>query len=187
MRIVGVNGSPRKKGNTQALLKVAMESSGIVDMKLIHLVDYKILPCDGCGTCWETKKCPIDDDLEIVLDELVSSDAIILGSPVYYGTPSAQMKAFIDRSGELLGARGFPLKGKIGGALSVARRWGHITTWTALLLYLLDMRLIVPGTGWCSATAQKPNQVMKDKEGVERAKELGESMGKICKILFKKS
>jgi multimeric flavodoxin WrbA len=187
MKIVGVNGSPRKKGNTQALLNVAMKSSKISKMKLIHLVDYKILPCDGCGTCWKTKKCPIDDDLEIVLKELVSSDAIILGSPAYYGTVTPQMKAFIDRSGELLGARGFPLKGKIGGALSVARRWGHITTWTAMLLYLFNMRLILPGAGWGSATAQKPNQVIKDKEGIERAKELGESMGKLCKILFKKS
>jgi multimeric flavodoxin WrbA len=187
MKIVGVNGSPRKKGNTQALLKVAMESSKISEIKLIHLVDYKILPCDGCGTCWKTKKCHIDDDLEKVLMELVSSDAIILGSPVYYGTASAQMKAFIDRSGELLGARNYPLKGKIGGALSVARRWGHLTTWTELLLYLLVMRLIIPGAGWSAATAQKPNQVTKDEEGVERAKELGESIGKLCKSLSKKS
>lgn len=187
MKIVGINGSPRKKGNTQALLKVAMESSKIRDMKLIQLVDYKILPCDGCGACWETKKCPIDDDLEKVINELVKSDAIIIGSPVYYGTVSAQMKAFIDRSGELLGARGYPLKGKVGGALSVARRWGHITTWTTLLLYVLEMRLIVPGAGWGAATAMEPNQVMKDEEGVERAKELGDSIGKLCRSLSKKS
>lgn len=187
MKIVGVNGSPRKNGNTQALLKLAMKSSKINNMKLLHLVDYKIQPCDGCGSCWKTKKCHIDDDLEIVLDELVSSNAIILGSPAYYGTVTAQMKAFIDRSGELLGARGYPLKGKIGGALSVARRWGHITTWTALLLYLFNMRLIVPGTGWSSATAEKLNQLIKDKEGVERAEELGEVIGKLNRNLFKKS
>jgi len=187
MKIVGINGSPRKKGNTQVLLKIAMKSSKINDIELIHLSDYKILPCDGCGVCWETKKCPIDDDLEKVLGEIVSCDAIIIGSPAYYGTVSAQMKAFIDRSGELLGSRDFPLKGKVGGALSVARRWGHITTWTALLLYLLDMRLIVPGTGWVSATAMKPNEVIKDKEGIDRAKELGESIGKLCRILSKKT
>jgi len=187
MRIIGVNGSPRKKGNTQALLKVALKSSKIDDIKLIHLIDYKILPCDGCGACWKTKKCPIDDGLEEVIHELVHSDAIIVGSPVYYGTVSAQMKAFIDRSGELLGSRGYPLKGKIGGALVVARRWGHITTWTALLLYVLEMRLIVPGTGWGAATAMRPNEVMNDQEGVERAKELGESMGKLCRNLYNKS
>lgn len=187
MKIVAVNGSPRKKGNTQTLLKIAMDSSKINNVKLIHLADYKILPCDACGACWKTKKCPIDDDLEKVLSELVSSDAIIFGSPAYYGTVSAQIKAFIDRSGELLGARGYPLKGKIGGALSVARRWGHITTWTALLLYILDMRLIVPGAGWGSATAQKPNDVLKDKEGIDRAKELGKSIGELCRSLSKNS
>jgi len=187
MKIVGINGSPRKNGNTQALLKVTMDSSKIEDKKLIHLVDYNILPCNGCSVCWKTKKCPIDDDLEKVLSELIDADAIVIGSPAYYGTVSAQIKAFIDRSGELLGSRGYPLKGKVGGALSVARRWGHITTWTALLLYVLELRLIVPGTGWNSATAQKPNEVVKDEEGIDRAKELGESIGKLCRILSKKS
>jgi len=186
MRIIGINGSPRKKGNTQALLKITMQSSKIKDMKLIHLIDYHIEPCDGCGVCWKTKKCPINDDLEILLKELVKSDAILIGSPVYYGTMSPQMKAFIDRSGELLGSREYPLKEKIGGALAVARRWGGITTWTTLLLWVLEMRLIVPGAGWSVAFAQEPNDVMKDKEGMERAKELGASVGKLCRNLDKK-
>ena len=187
MKIIGINGSPRKKGNTQALLKVALESSRIDEIKVIHLVDYKIKPCDGCGVCWKTKKCPIDDDLEKVISELVQSDAIVIGSPVYYGTVSAQMKAFIDRSGELLGSRGCPLKDKVGGALAVARRWGGVMTWTTLLLYVLDMRLIVPGSGWGVAIAMKPNEVMNDKEGIERAQELGKSIGNLCRKLQSKS
>ena len=186
MRIIGINGSPRKKGNTQALLQVAMKSSKMKDTKLIHLADYRIRPCDGCGACWKTKKCPIDDDLEKVIHELIKSDAILVGSPVYYGTMSPQMKAFIDRSGELLGSRGYPLKDKIGGALAVARRWGGITTWTTLLLWVLVMRLIVPGAGWGVALALKPNDVMNDKEGIERAKELGASVGMLCRALGKK-
>jgi multimeric flavodoxin WrbA len=181
MRIIGINGSPRKKGNTQALLKIALKSSQINDIKLIHLIDYKIEPCNGCGLCWKTKKCPIDDDLEKVVSELVTSDAILVGSPVYYGTVSAQMKAFIDRSGELLGSRGYPLKNKIGGVLVVARRWGGVTTWSTLLLYILEMRMIVPGAGWGVAIAMKPNEVIHDQEGVERAEELGESVGKLCR------
>jgi len=185
MKIIGINGSPRKKGNTQALLRVALKASKIEKVTLLHLVDYRIEPCDGCGACWKTKKCPINDDLETVLGELVSSDAILVGSPVYYGTMSPQMKAFIDRSGELLGSRGYPLKNKIGGALAVARRWGGVTTWTTLLLWVLEMRLIVPGTGWCVALALRPNDVLKDKEGVERAKELGGSVGKLCRTLQK--
>ena len=187
MKIIGINGSPRKKGNTQALLTVALKSSKITDTKLIHLVDYTIAPCDGCGACWKTKKCPVDDDLEQVIHELIVSDAILVGSPVYYGTVSPQMKAFIDRSGELLGSRGYPLKDKIGGALAVARRWGGVTTWTTLLLWVLEMRLIVPGAGWGVALALEQGEVMKDTEGVERAKELGASVGKLCRILKKKS
>ena len=186
MKILGINGSPRKKGNTQALLRIALKASKIEDIKILHLVDYRIEPCDGCGACWKTKKCPINDDLEKVLRELTRSDAILIGSPVYYGTVSPQMKAFIDRSGELLGSRGYPLKDKIGGALAVARRWGGVTTWTTLLLWVLEMRLIVPGAGWNVALAMKPNEVMNDKEGVERAKELGASVGTLCRALGKK-
>jgi len=181
VKIIGINGSPRKKGNTQALLHIALKASKINDTKLIHLVDYNIEPCDGCGACWKTKKCPIDDDLEKVINEMIESDAILVGSPVYYGTVSPQMKAFIDRSGELLGSRGYPLKDKIGGALAVARRWGGVTTWTTLLLWVLEMRLIVPGAGWGVALAMKPNEVMNDKEGVERAEELGASVGNLCR------
>jgi len=187
VRIIGINGSPRKKGNTQALLKVALKSSKIKDVKLIHLINYHIAPCDGCGACWKTRKCPIDDDLEVVLQELVRSDAMLIGSPVYYGTVSAQMKAFIDRSGELLGSRGYPLKDKVGGALVVARRWGGIATWTTLLLYVLEMRLIVPGAGWAVAFALEPNEVVNDKEGVERAKELGASIGNLCRKIHNES
>jgi len=186
MKIVGINGSPRKNGNTHFLLKKALDASKIKNNKIINLVDYEILPCTACGKCWDTKKCPIDDDLEKIIKELVNSDAIILGSPVYYGTVTPEMKAFIDRSGELLGARGHPLKNKIGGALTVARRWGHLTTWTVLLFYLLEMRLIIPGAGWSSATGMKPDQVETDEEGVERAVELGEAIGDLCRKLGKK-
>ncbi|MCX6672126.1 MAG: flavodoxin family protein [Euryarchaeota archaeon] len=186
MKIVGINGSPRKNGNTYFLLKKTLESSKIENKKIIHLVDYNILPCNACGKCWETKKCPINDDLEKVISEIMNSDAIVIGSPVYYGTISAQLKAFIDRSGELLGARGHPLKGKIGGGISVARRWGHLTTWTMILLYLMEMRMILPGTGWNAATGMKPDDAKKDKEGIERAEELGEAIGNLCRILSRK-
>jgi len=186
MKIVGINGSPRKNGNTYFLLKKTIEASKIESKKIIQLVNYEIHPCNACGKCWETKKCPIDDDLEKVISGIVDSDAIVISSPVYYGTISAQLKTFIDRSGELLGARGYPLKGKIGGAISVARRWGHLTTWTMILLYLMEMRMILPGTGWNAATSMKPDDAMKDKEGVERAEELGEAIGNLCRILSKK-
>lgn len=183
MRILGINGSPRKDGNTRYMLEVVLKESGIEDRKIIDLVDYDIKPCNACGECWKTKKCPVKDDLEIIIEEMVKSDAIVIASPVYYGVVSAQMKAFIDRTGEILGARGFPLKGKVGAAISVARRWGHLSTINALLLYLLQMRMIVPGAGWCSATAKERGDIIKDEEGLERAKELGKIIGELCRKL----
>ena len=66
-----------------------------------------------------------------------------------------------------------------GGAISLL---GQLYFFT-----VLEMRLIVPGAGWGAATAMKPNEVINDKEGVERAKELGRSIGKLSRILSKKS
>jgi multimeric flavodoxin WrbA len=185
MKIVLLNGSPKKNGNTAQILKIAAKATGATakDITLLNLAEYDIKPCNACGVCWKRQKCPIKDDLENVLKPILEADGIILGSPVYYGTISPELKAFIDRSGELLGARGFPLKGKIGGAFAVARRWGHITTWTTMLLYLTAMRMIIPGAGWSAATALAPGDVLKDKEGVGLAKELGMAMGELAKKL----
>jgi len=181
VEILAINGSPRKEGNTATLLKTILKATGAEKTELIHLADYKILPCTACGECWETQNCPIDDDLEKVVEKMLKSDGIILGSPVYYGAVSPEMKALIDRSGELLGSRGNLLKNKVGGAIVVARRWGHLTAWTTMLLYLLEMRMVVPGAGWSAATAKLPKQVLKDEEGMERAKELGKAVANIIR------
>ena len=118
MNVVYISGSPRKNSNTDYLLKIALSLTG---GKFIKLSDYKIEPCKSCRACLKLGKCIIDDDMSnVIIPLLLKSDAIVIGSPVYFNNVSAQTKAFIDRTWSIRGK----LKNKIGGAIVVGRRYG---------------------------------------------------------------
>ena len=101
MKLVAINGSPRKNGNTAKLIKKAIEgaqSSG-ADTELVHLYDLKYSGCISCFNCKRKNgasygKCSVKDDLTPVLEELESADAVILGSPIYYYSVSGEMRSF---------------------------------------------------------------------------------------------
>ena len=98
-RILGVVGSPRKKGNTHVLvsriLDGAREQGALTET--LFLNDLHIRECDGCYVCWKGKKCSKKDDMNKVYPKIMSSDVIIFGTPVYWYGPTALMKGFVDR------------------------------------------------------------------------------------------
>jgi len=98
--VVAVVGSPRVRGNTATVVaEVAGELEHLgVACETLHLVDYRIEPCEGHDTCGELDPCPLGDDMDSVLERVYAADGLILASPVYYENVSAQMKAFIDRN-----------------------------------------------------------------------------------------
>lgn len=98
-RILGVIGSPRRNGNTDLLVAKILEgakSEGAA-VKSIYLNDLTIKECDGCHLCWNDKPCPKKDDMNSLYPEIIASDVIIFGTPVYWYGPTALMKGFIDR------------------------------------------------------------------------------------------
>ncbi|MDD2553360.1 MAG: flavodoxin family protein [Desulfotomaculaceae bacterium] len=99
MKILGISGSKRKKGNTSILVQEALQGAQKEGAKteLIFLGDYAIKGCLGCEGCKDTYRCVIDDDMQKIYPLLLESDGIILGSPTYFYNISADMKAFIDR------------------------------------------------------------------------------------------
>lgn len=99
MKIIAFCGSPRKNGNTELLLKEAVkgvESLGL-EVKIFNLNVMNIRPCQGCGGCNKTGKCIYEDDMVPVYDAIRSANRIILASPIYFYSISAQAKAMIDR------------------------------------------------------------------------------------------
>jgi multimeric flavodoxin WrbA len=145
MRILGIVCSPRKNGNTEILmneaLKVAREAG--CETETFLMSEKQVAPCDACGTCFETGGCIIQDDMQELYGMLDRADAVIFGSPVYFGSVSAQGKAIMDRMFALLRRRA--LKDKVAGALVVTRRVGAIQARSLIYGFCIAQGMIVAG------------------------------------------
>jgi multimeric flavodoxin WrbA len=114
-KILILKGSPRQNGNSSSLANQvaagARESGAEVESFSLHTMDIR--PCDGCDTCRETDGvCVLKDDMQILYPKLRQADAIVLASPIYWFTFSAQLKTCIDRWYALEGSGGSALTGK---------------------------------------------------------------------------
>jgi multimeric flavodoxin WrbA len=119
LKVCGIVGSPCKNGNVDLLVSEILKgatSKGAETCKL-YLNDMNIKPCQSCGVHLNSEHCLFRDDMEKIYDALENSDSIVLGSPVYFDTVSAQVKLMIDRSNCLM-----PYVKKVDGTFSFERR-----------------------------------------------------------------
>ena len=101
MKIVCLNGSPKKKGNTATMIEVFCETADELgaNTETIHLNSLSYRGCQGCGACkGKLDHCVLKDDLAEVLDKVKDADVLLMGSPIYFGEVTSQMKGFIDRT-----------------------------------------------------------------------------------------
>ncbi|MEM2876053.1 MAG: flavodoxin family protein [Candidatus Bathyarchaeia archaeon] len=177
IKVVGIVGSPREGGNTEMLVREALraaEEKG-AEVEVITLRDKEVKPCDACLSCRKTKECRVRDDFPQIFEKMTQADGIIIGSPVYFGSATPQVKALIDRAGYLSIARGRLFERKVGGPLVVARRAGQNFTFAEILFFFLHQGMIVPGsTYWNIAFGRERGEVMKDEEGIQTARNFGE-------------
>jgi multimeric flavodoxin WrbA len=100
MKVLAFNGSPRKRGNTEALLAAVLrgveQAGGRTES--IRLCELSIQPCIGCGGCDTTGKCVVDDDMTGLYEKIRAAKRVILASPIYFYNITAQAKAFVDRT-----------------------------------------------------------------------------------------
>lgn len=99
IHVLGLSGSPRRRGNTETLVDEVLhgaEQAGAVVDKVI-LSECDIAPCDACGACEASGECVHQDDMDMLFDKMRRSQVWVLGTPVYWWGPSAQIKLFIDR------------------------------------------------------------------------------------------
>ncbi len=119
MKAIGICGSPRKNGNTEIVtghILRAAEEEGI-DTELVRLAGLDIRPCTACMVCDKEENCPIKDDLLPVYRIMKAADAIVLTTPVYYGSMTANMKTLMDRTGFIAAHNGRLFEGKVGWTL----------------------------------------------------------------------
>lgn len=191
MKVVGINGSARKDGNTAMMIrKVFAElEKHAIDTELIQLASKPMKGCSACYACMTKKnKCCVmnDDCFNEAFANMLAADGVILGSPVYAAGVSSQMKAFIDRASMVLAANRGLMRRKAGAVVVAARRGGAISAFDTLNHFLHSKEMFLVGsTYWNMAYGRNVGEVERDEEGMENMSNLGQNMAwlleKLCR------
>jgi multimeric flavodoxin WrbA len=189
LKVVAFNGSARKDGNTAVLLTRVLEvlKAEGAEVELVQLAGEPIRGCTACRACFESKneRCVIaDDNVNLYIQKMREADAILLGSPTYFGMMSPELKALIDRAGFVARANPEMLKRKVGAAVAVARRTGALVTFDAINHFFLINQMIVPGSSyWNIGVGNKKGDVEKDEEALRTMEDLGRNIAWLLKKL----
>jgi multimeric flavodoxin WrbA len=188
MKVLALNGSGRKDGNTHLLLKIVLDelqAEGI-ETELIQLAEGK--PLQGCVACYQcmqrkNMQCAIESDsFNEYFARMSGADGLLLGSPVYFSDITAGMKAFIERCGLVSRANGGVLRRKVGAGVIAVRRAGSNHSLASLNYLFLISEMIIPGSSyWNMGFGRNPGDVMQDAEGIETMRTLGKNMAWLLK------
>jgi multimeric flavodoxin WrbA len=179
MKAVAINGSPRRGGNTEILLKQVLDTLAGAgwETEFVQLGGEPIRGCQACFVCFERKnsQCSQKDTFfNECFQKMVSADAIILGSPTYFTDVSAEMKALLDRSGLVALANGGLFRGKIGASVVAVRRGGGTHAFDTMNHMFLMSGAIVPGsTYWNLGFGREKGEVADDEEATRNMADLG--------------
>jgi multimeric flavodoxin WrbA len=191
MKAVAMNGSPRKGGNTEMLLKQVLAPLAAAGwhIELIQVGSAPIRGCRACYHCFDTKdsRCSqADAFFNECFGKMVAADAIILSSPTYFTDASAEMKALLDRAGLVALANGGLFRGKIGAAVVAVRRGGGTHAFDTMNHMFLMSGAIVPGsTYWNLGFGREKGEVAKDDEAARNMKDLGQTIAWLGEALHR--
>ena len=187
MKVLAINGSARKDGNTAILINTVfgqLEKEG-VETEMVQLAGHKIRGCTACGECYKNqdKRCVIKDDIvNDCIEKMLAADGIILGSPTYFSNVTSELKALIDRSGYVVRANSNLLARKVGAAIIAVRRTGAMPTFDTINHFFLISSMIVPGSSyWNVGIGRAAGDVNQDEEGLETMRDLGQNMAWLLK------
>jgi len=189
MRVLGISGSPRKKGLTDLLLDESLDGARAAGARTdkIILNDLSLRPCQECWQCIDARSCAQPDEMKTVYQKIYDADALIIASPIYFGTITAQLKIMIDRCNSIWAARRLNKRvkpsgpEKKGGFICVAGKdkKGYFKNAKSIIRILFatvgvnySRELFVGGVDDISANSRKK------KEAILKAYELGLSLTK---------
>lgn len=187
MKVIGFNGSPRKDGNTAALMGVLLreiEKEGI-EIELVQLSAKEIHGCIACYRCFENKdrRCAVRNDAaNEYIEKMLEAEGVVLGSPSYFQDVTAEMKALIDRAGFVGLANGKMYRDKVGALLSCFRRTGGVHTIETMNHLFFSNEFVVAGRALC--VARDRGDAARDEEGVQAAVTLGRRTAWLLKKLY---
>ena len=189
MKAIAINGSPRRGGNTEILLKKVLEPLEAEGWN----TEYRRIggkPVRGCMACMKfvekrNGRCIQEDDvINEYLELMYAADAIILGSPTYFAGITPELKALIDRAGFVALANDGAFSGKIGAAVVAVRRGGATQVFDTINHMFLISSMIVPGSlYWNLGVGLDKGQVLNDDEAMRNMNHLGRTIAWLGKAI----
>lgn len=189
MKVLGINSSARKDGNTAILMEKVFEALNKegIETEMIQLSGKIIEPCKACWACGGKRNCVHKkDQFQDIFEKMTQADGIILGSPVYTANISANMQALLERASVVtdMNRKENLFQHKVGAAITAARRGGALNALDAMNhFFMLQNMFIVGSTYWPMAYGQMPGDVQKDEEGLATMSNLGQNMAYLLKAL----
>ncbi|MBU0972106.1 MAG: flavodoxin family protein [Proteobacteria bacterium] len=182
MYALGINGSPRKGGNTELLLREVLGELKNADWEteMVRVGGTAIRGCLACEKCFESQdnQCATKkDNFNEIFSKMLKADAVILGSPTYFAAVSADLKALIERAGYVAYANGHAFSGKIGAAVVAVRRGGATHVYDTINHMFQMSRMVIPcSTYWNMGFGLNKGDVQEDGEGLANMRHLGKSI-----------
>ena len=176
MKVLIINSSPRKDGNSSLLIneieKIFKEND--IEYEVLLIGNKNIRGCIACNYCSDNGECVFKDDINNAGKILKESDGLVLVSPVYYGSPNGTLISFLDR---LFYSANYDLRMKVGASFSVARRAGATSSVDVLNKYFsISGMPIASGDYWNNAFGAKKGEVLSDEEGLRNARIVAKRM-----------
>jgi len=187
MKVLAINGSPRKEGNTAAMLNTVLNvcKEAGHETEFFQAGGRAVHGCKACGSCGTQKgKCAIEDWVNQLYPKMKEASAIVIGSPTYFSDLTPETKAIIDRTGFMSRRDGNAFSRKIGAAVSAVRRAGGIHTLDSIqhMFFICDM--IVPGSSyWNMSLSRDIGDYDKDHEGEKTMIRLGENISWLLDLI----
>lgn len=176
MKVLMLNGSPRKNGNTETALR-EMEKIFLangVETEIVQVGNKDIRGCIACLSCKKTGKCVFDDLVNETAKKFGEANGLVVASPVYYASANATLVAFLQR---LFYSTPFSKRMKVGAAVAAARRGGLTSTYDELNKFFgISGMPIASGQYWNGIHGAVPGEAEEDKEGLQMMRTLANNM-----------
>ena len=183
MKVLIINGSPHKGGNTSVALgelAAALEKEGI-ETETVQIGSRDIRGCIACNRCSTLGQCVFDDDVNLIAKKFEEADGLVAASPVYYASANATLIACLDR---LFYSTGFDKTMKVGASVAVARRGGCSATFDELNKYFTISGMPVASSQyWNCVHGRAPGEAAYDAEGMQTMRTLGRNMAFLIKSI----
>ena len=180
-KVLLINGSPKSKGCTYTALceMINIFNEENIETELIHIGNKDIRGCISCNHCRQDGKCVFNDVVNEVAKKFESADGLVIGSPVYYASPNGTLISFLDR---LFYSTPFSKHMKVGASIVNCRRGGNTSSFDVLNKYFsISGMPVASSTYWNMTHGFTPEDVQKDKEGLQTMRNLARDMSFMIK------